>query len=81
MLHVRDGDLRGGVVIQDERPALQHLEAKALALVSVDAHGHDPERQLSGVLHLEALLDGERRLGAAQPCEEEQEEGRGFLFK
>jgi len=68
---LRDGDLGGGVVVQAEGPTLQHLEAEALALVAVDVHGHDGQRQLPGILHLEALPYGEQRLVGAQACRPE----------
>lgn len=40
---------------------MQHLEAEALAFISVNVHGHDGERKLACVLHFKTLLDGEER--------------------
>lgn len=61
-VNVRDGDLGGRVVVDTEGPALQHLEAEALAFIAVNVHGHDGERKLACVLHFKTLLDGEQRL-------------------
>lgn len=61
-MNLRDGDLRGGVVIDMEGPALQHLESKALAFVAVNVHGHDGERKLACVFHFKTLLDGKQGL-------------------
>ena len=68
-LHLRDGDLCRGVVVEAEGATLQHLEAKALTLVSIDIHEHDRQGKLSCILHLETLSDGEQRLVGAQTWE------------
>lgn len=65
-IHLRDGDLRGAVVVQAERAALQHLKAEALTLVSIYVHRHDCQRQLSCIFHLETFSDCKKRLVGAQ---------------
>lgn len=67
--HLRDGDLRGGVVVEAEGATLQHLKAKSLTLISINIHRHDCQRKLSGILHLETLPDSEERFVGAQTCE------------
>ena len=53
-------------MVQAEGATLQHLKAKALALVAIDVHGHDSEGQLPGILHPEALAYGEEWLVGAK---------------
>lgn len=36
--HLRNGDLRGGVVVQTEGATLQDLKAKSLTLISIYIH-------------------------------------------
>lgn len=60
--HLRDGDLRGTVVFQTKGATLQHLKPKTLTLISIYVHGHDRQRKLSHILHLEALSNGKQRL-------------------
>lgn len=66
IFNLRNGDLRGGVVLEAEGVTLQHLEAKALTLVSIYTHRCDSNGQLARILHLEALVDGEEGLVGAQ---------------
>lgn len=66
MFYLRYSDLRGGVLLKAEGTALQHLEAKPLTLIAINIHGHDSQRKLSCVLHLETLSDSKERFAAAQ---------------
>lgn len=56
-------------MVEVEGAALQHLKAKPLTFVSIYIHGHDRQRKLSSVLHLETLSDGKQRLVGAQAWE------------
>lgn len=67
-VYLRDGDLRGSVVVETEGATLQNFKAKALTLISVYIHWHDCQRELPSILNLETLSDGEERLVGAQAC-------------
>lgn len=67
-MFLRNCDLRGGVVLKAKGMTLKHLEAIPLAGVTINIHGHDCQRKLSGVLHLKTLPDCKERLSGAQAC-------------
>lgn len=67
-------------MFQTKGATLQHLKSKSLTSVSVYVHGHDGQRKLSCILHLETLSYGEEWLIGAQACEEQAAKGQsGFL--
>lgn len=58
-------------MFQTKGATLQHLKSKSLTSVSIYVHGHDGQRKLSCILHLETLSNGEEWLIGAQACEEQ----------
>lgn len=66
-------------MFQTEGATLQHLESKSLTRVSIYIHGHNSQRKLSCILHLETLSNGEEWLIGAQAWGGNSHSHSGFL--
>lgn len=66
-------------MFQTEGATLQHLKSKSLTRVSIYIHGHNSQRKLSCILHLETLSNGKEWLIGAQACGRSSHSQSGFL--